>query len=485
MLKEAGMPNMTQEEYDKDPKAQDKLMRFHLEKMQEEGGNAGEALSRWFGGKPSPDQMKAFNKRLAATATGKEYGTAANKYGTSIQNESFPDVGIQYERIATDKQYADESRQLRARVESQIAASAVVQQGNPNTNQPWISFPEFEAAPQNQQLMNQGRQQDPVGFDNRVYNMIMSEKRNHLVQSDPARVAELDDLLHGSPADKQKLMEMDVRHDPKLSLKDQRYYDNHRDTLAKQGFVEPNLNRAYNDLLQTYGADVTGGEVPTKANDPNGYLMYRSRVFAALRAWEEENPGKRFVFGTKNANEALKQIHHMLMERGPSTWFGLGKGELSYRMEPSGEQYDDYVKTIRARFPEMSDSELRSEYINAQMKLWFERLYAKGGKAPDEPKSVPTTVRPPPSTIKPPTAAPTPPPAAEGMQKLVTKVAPFDVHQLKLPHEEAPAGTVPEVRTPRAARMVPEATLPPFKIERTPLTEAPPGSVPGQGLGEK
>jgi hypothetical protein len=388
MLKEAGMPNMTQEEYDKDPKAQDKLMKFHLEKMQEEGGNAGEALSRWFGGKPSPDQMKAFNKRLAGTATGKEYGTAANKYGTSIQNESFPDVGIQYERIATDKQYTEENRERKARVESQMVASTAIQQGNPTTGQPWNSFVEFETHPANQQLMNQGRQYDPVAFDRYVYNSIISEKLDHMQQSDRLHVADLDHLLHGSIADKQKLVDMDnIRNDPKLSLKDQRYYDNKRLDLVNRGFVEPNLNRAYEILLNKFGSDTTGGEVPTRAQDEQGFMMYKSRVFHAMRAWEEENPGKKFTFGT-GPNDPLSQIHQMLMEKGARGIFDW-RGTPSYRAEPGGEKYDKYVEDVRKAFPNLSDAELRSEYITAQMKLWFENLYSKAGKAQDIPKTGP------------------------------------------------------------------------------------------------
>ena len=57
-LKEAGMPEMSEQEFLDDPKAQDKLFEFKFGQLQRQYGSADKAANVWFTGSPNPDPTR-------------------------------------------------------------------------------------------------------------------------------------------------------------------------------------------------------------------------------------------------------------------------------------------------------------------------------------------------------------------------------------------------------------------------------------------
>jgi hypothetical protein len=207
-------------------------------------------------------------------------------------------------------------------------------------------------------------------------------------------------MMHDNP---QKFLEQDFLGDKKLSQRDMIFFDNLKGRLVRQGFVDPNASHAYRDLANMYPS-----EVPTKANDEQGYKDYMGRLFIAMQAWEEVNK-KPLRFGTPEANKALEDIHKTLMQQQPG-WFGFKRA--AYRVEP--DIPEDFSKMVKSADPDATDDQTRYLWIKAQNYVEFQRMYgAKDAKGPVPGVHLrPNTIRgsqPAPSVPAP--AAPPQPPA--------------------------------------------------------------------------
>jgi hypothetical protein len=361
-LEEAGMPDMTPEQYAADKDAQRQLMRFKLNQFQNEYGTANDAASVWFTGKPLAQAgfqandgwhsnqwyISGFNKALARSASSTEFADVGRQAGNAIATDIAPNTGEVF------AEHAQQKWDMQRKMDDYAKYDVHTKVDNWIINNAGKGYPDFLANPDNLQLLEQAKQVDP-GYALRIPSMINNYNNSLKDRTDEAHLAQLYAMYTDSDP---KFQEHNPWEDNKLSMADKVKIARLQGDFHRNGIPDPNFARAYNDLAARYKE-----EVPDKQSDPEGYKEYRGNLYIAMEAYQEftKQPLK---LGTPQGIKALNEIHQMLMQKQAS----------GYRMYESISVPKDIHDEIAARNPGITEGGIQYEYFKAQALNAFQQI---------------------------------------------------------------------------------------------------------------
>jgi hypothetical protein len=361
-LKEAGMPDMTEEQYAADRNAQRQLMRFKLNQFQEEYGTANDAASVWFTGKPMAQAgwqandgwhtnqwyISNFNKALARSASEGEFSTVAREAGNSLSTTITPNLGEMFAEHAQQKWITQKRMDDYAKYDLRSNVSEWI------INNAGKTYEDFMADPKNVQLLEQAKQVDP-GYALRIPSMINSYNNSLKDRTDEAHLRDLYAMYTDSDP---KFMDHNPWDDKQLSMADKVKIARLQGEFHRNGMPDPNFARAYNDLAAMFK-----GEIPNKQDDPDGYKEYRGNLYIAMAAYQEANK-QPIKLGTTEGNKALQEIHQLLMHKQAS----------GYRVYEDIQVPKVVSDQMLRDHPDMTPGMIQYEYFKAQAVAQFQQL---------------------------------------------------------------------------------------------------------------
>jgi hypothetical protein len=318
-LKEAGMPDMTAQQFLQNKAAQDQLARFKLEQYQTQGGSANRAAEMWFSGpnsKPgntasdgttnTPQYLQKFNAQLAQGASLKELTDAGRQKSQELapDDKVFGDyVESHQENLYNQQQRIQKDGEFNNRQAVNDALSTGMQNGKFPTSLPELfSDPKAETAFHAMNSKDQiatmkalnaniggGVQWDPSGNRLKAFNTLYGQAIN-----EPDKFLQADIVGADLPNSAKKQL---------LQMQANVYHKVEADPVIGHalGVMQPALLAA--------GFD--------KKSDAESYNQFTGALQDAIGAWQKDNnkPAK---------DEDIQRIGSQLLQRHDAGWFSSG-----------------------------------------------------------------------------------------------------------------------------------------------------------------
>lgn len=388
-LKEAGMPAMTQDEFLKNPAAQDQLFRTRFSQYMQQYGSFNEAASMWFSGKTLeqagaskdvlgttvPRYISGTNAELAKTMTLEDRVNAAR----AIAEKDSPD-DPNFGEYAAQRAENDYALQKRIKTEADIQNWQTVQgaivKGGPDGKVPTTPEELFAGNPKVEQAYDALEPSRQL----QVRKALAVNAKGDYVQTEDnfRRFQQLKGMAVASP---QKFLNVDVM-DEKLPRQWRGQLMDMQRKVMQQGFVPPVLSRAVQQLTLQFPSAL--GDL--KKTNPDGYNQFTGALWDELEAFQSEH--KKAM-----TPDEVRQLGARLIQGvAGSGWFGSNVEQVPFYAQSVPKDEADAIRVDphwKALGIEPTDDMIRSAYLHTL----YQHLYGGSVTKPkqeQEPKPTET-----------------------------------------------------------------------------------------------
>jgi hypothetical protein len=369
-LKEAGMPQMSEQQFLKSPEAQDELFKRRWNMLQEQEGSANGAAARWIGvtghdayGTDAPKYTQMFNRELAKNASLRQLTDEAVKRGQALAPKD-PLIG-EFVQRQVEMDYAHDQAITKNDVlnDKQTISGALV--GTVTSGKVPTSLEELTLDPEVKKAWD-----NLPATDQLHYLDILSRNAKGDYAMTPDGLREYARLKGEAAEDPSAFLEEDIIG-KKMPIATRKELLNLQQRVRQNPEGDPQVNRAMLDLdtaLRDNGI--------TKKEDPDTYFQFRGQLEQILQ--EQLQGGKKVSY--KEVQEIGKHLlQNMQMQK---RFLGVGyTGSEPFFNVPVPDDFTRIATPLLTkelgRAP--TDREIQRLYVTKQ----FQQYYGKGTETPN------------------------------------------------------------------------------------------------------
>lgn len=395
-LREAGMPQMTEEEFLHNPEAQDALFNFKFGQYMQKDGSFNRAATEWFSGNPNTSMdhsdgyhtvaqyLQTANAGLAgkvplarAVEVGRGIAQQADPLNTELQDETQRRIESQYaqtQKVAEDTEFHTSST-----LYDKIYNGVGPEKKLPTT------LEELTTDSDAKQAWDYISLNDPKKLGG-FLNALAKNARGDVAMT-PERLATWQTLAGEAVQDPEKFM-TDTAPDKLAALDLPRAQKNEILTMQKSIYAKqvanPPLGHALT-LLNQLGVLQSAGL--TKQDDPENLYKFTGVLGEAMQTYQQAN-------GKPMDDETIKSTAQQLLSTPPKAhWWSFGsQPQYQTLSQVPKEAADSISKELTAKGMIPSEAMIQQVYLTAQ----FQELYGKRPPASDADRlkaagSIPTS----------------------------------------------------------------------------------------------